>query len=206
MLRHLEACEDRAAIQARKKGAAARPALHLIVEGVSNPRYWLHLEAGASATLEDLDRFLRDIWLECCGHISAFEIDGVRYASYTEDAWDEEDEETMNKPLSRLLQPGQTCSYEYDYGSTTLLQIRALAQVAVRSGRERIVRLAQNERLDFPCVECGGRPAMQVCIECRFENGGWLCLDCAPEHECGEEMLLPLVNSPRTGVCAYTGD
>jgi len=27
-----------------------------------------------NAALSDLDSFLRDIWLECCGHLSAFEI------------------------------------------------------------------------------------------------------------------------------------
>jgi hypothetical protein len=25
------------------------------------------------------------------------------------------------------------------------------------------------------------------------------------EHECGEEALLPVVNSPRMGMCGYTG-
>jgi len=33
----------------------------------------------ARATLTDLDGFLRDIWLECCGHLSAFDIGTVRY-------------------------------------------------------------------------------------------------------------------------------
>ena len=26
-----------------------------------------------------------------------------------------------------------------------------------------------------------------------------------PEHECGAEVLLPVVNSPRVGVCGYSG-
>lgn len=42
-------------------------------------RYWLYLEMPARATLTDLDGFLRDIWLECCGHLSAFDIGTVRY-------------------------------------------------------------------------------------------------------------------------------
>jgi hypothetical protein len=28
---------------------------------------------------------------------------------------------------------------------------------------------------------------------------------CAGGHECGEEMLLPVVNSPRVAMCGYTG-
>jgi len=35
---------------------------------------------------------------------------------------------------------------------------------------------------------------------------GWLCDECAPKHKCGEDMLLPVVNSPRVGKCGYTGD
>jgi hypothetical protein len=30
--------------------------------------YWMHLEVAAGTTLTILDRFLRDTWLECCGH------------------------------------------------------------------------------------------------------------------------------------------
>ncbi|MGB9776670.1 MAG: hypothetical protein ACPL7C_09030 [Anaerolineae bacterium] len=48
-------------------------------EGRYAPGYWLYLEMPASATLADLDDFLRSVWLECCGHLSAFEIAGVRY-------------------------------------------------------------------------------------------------------------------------------
>jgi len=32
-----------------------------------------------------------------------------------------------------------------------------------------------------------------------------VCEGCAGEHECGEEMLLPVVNSPRVGMCGYEG-
>ena len=53
-------------------------------EGVSflvkiepNPRwgktpYFLSLWVDGETTLKQLDKFLRDIWLECCGHLSAF--------------------------------------------------------------------------------------------------------------------------------------
>jgi len=52
-----------------------------VVEGSYLPYYWMHLELPANATLEDLDSFLRDIWLECCGHLSAFRIEGKEYLS-----------------------------------------------------------------------------------------------------------------------------
>lgn len=32
-----------------------------------------------------------------------------------------------------------------------------------------------------------------------------MCEDCEETHECGTEMLLPVCNSPRCGVCGYEG-
>ena len=58
------------------------------------------------------------------------------------------------------------------------------------------IKLALRERL------CG-KPATSVCTVCVYEEGGWLCAECAKAHECGEEMLFPVVNSPRVGMCAY---
>lgn len=43
--------------------------------------YWLFIEVKETATLKDIDDFLRDIWVECCGHLSEFDIDGVSYQS-----------------------------------------------------------------------------------------------------------------------------
>lgn len=38
-----------------------------------------------------------------------------------------------------------------------------------------------------------------------WDGEGWLCESCAKNHECDEDMFLPVLNSPRTGVCGYTG-
>ena len=45
------------------------------------PAYWLDVEVRADARLDALDSFLRRVWLECCGHMSAFTIGAVRYFS-----------------------------------------------------------------------------------------------------------------------------
>src|SRR5947209_4813866 len=79
MTRHLTKCV--AAHDAEQPGAAKAKKgklFHLVVEGKHDPRYWLHLEMPATATLGDLDGLLRDIWLECCGHLSAFRIEGKK--------------------------------------------------------------------------------------------------------------------------------
>lgn len=50
------------------------------------------LEVRGSAKLEKLDDYLREIWLECCGHLSHFAFDG----------WQGE-ELNMKKALRRCL-------------------------------------------------------------------------------------------------------
>jgi Plasmid pRiA4b ORF-3-like protein len=207
MTRHLEACEQRAAIQAEAGGhqkARQTRTFHLVVAGYRLPMYWMHLEVSAGTTLATLDRFLRDTWLECCGHLSAFEIGGVRY---TVDAglydWDTGGK-NMQVRLDKVLKPGQTCSYEYDFGSTTELTVKVISEQEVEAQKKAIQILARNNLSLVPCDVCG-EPATTTCSQCVYEDKGYLCDACAKGHECGEEMLLPMVNSPRAGVCGYTG-
>jgi Plasmid pRiA4b ORF-3-like protein len=208
MTRHLEACEQRATAEAKagsKQKAQKTRKFHLVVEGRDLPVYWMHLEVPASTTLATLDRFLRDTWLECCGHLSAFEIGGIRYAvdAGMDDGWGM-DEKSMRVRLDKVFSSGQVCSYEYDYGTTTELKLRVVSEREVEAKGKAVQVLARNIPPVILCEVCG-KPATEVCSQCIFDDKGWLCDDCAEEHECGEEMLLPVVNSPRVGMCAYTG-
>ena len=38
------------------------------------PEYWLYFDISEDLTLLNLDSFLRNTWLECCGHLSSFII------------------------------------------------------------------------------------------------------------------------------------
>src|SRR6266550_21423 len=76
MAKHLQACTTRKAAESNPGGKKARRGqlFHLMVWGRYASMYWMHLDVPADATLTNLDRFLRDTWLECCGHLSAFRI------------------------------------------------------------------------------------------------------------------------------------
>lgn len=200
MSNHLKSCEKRGVAPARGKQRRTVPLFQLSVEGLHAPEYWIQLDVPADSTLGDLDNFLRGLWLECCGHMSSFTIDEQRYG-VTDDA--ELGEEVMNEVrVEDVLEPGLKFRYEYDYGSTTELALRVLS---VHEGEGKgPVLLARNQAPEIPCSACG-KPAKSVCSQCIFDGSGWLCNKCARKHECGEEMLLPVVNSPRVGVCAYTG-
>lgn len=207
MTRHLQTCKQRPATPSsgRKTGSV----LHIVAEGRYEPMYWLHLEAPAQATLTELDDFLRWTWLECCGHLSAFDIGGTSYMSYMGpgfgfDLFDIEEESMRGVKLGNVLAPGKKVTYKYDFGTTTDLRLKVVSAREGQARGEPVKMLARNEPPEIPCGECG-RPATEVCSVCSWEGTGWLCAECAPDHECGEEMLLPVVNSPRVGMCAYTG-
>ncbi len=173
----------------------------LVVEGRHDPEYWMHLEAPAPVTLKSLDRFLRDTWLECCGHLSAFTIKGKTYTSHPSEDFGNAG---MNVALGDVLRPAMRFYHQYDFGTTTELVLRVISQQEGESGRKRIQLLARNEPPPIPCGTCG-ELAAQVCTECIYSGKGWLCAKCAAKHKCGEEMLLQVVNSPRVGMCGYTG-
>ncbi|HYU76674.1 MAG TPA: hypothetical protein VEL31_28735, partial [Ktedonobacteraceae bacterium] len=177
----------------------------LLVEGYRMPEYWMYLEAPAQATLGDLDKLLRNTWLECCGHLSAFEIAGVSYSSDAEMAsgWGSGDK-SMKIKLDKALEPGMKFSHEYDFGTTTELSLKVFSERESEVKGKSIRILARNEAPVILCQSCG-KPATEVCSQCVYDGEGWLCEECAEDHECGEEMFLPVVNSPRVGMCGYTG-
>lgn len=202
MTRHLAACRETHDAEAASAGRTSPgTAFHLLVEGRHAPEYWMHLEAPAKASLEILDGFLRDVWLECCGHLSAFTIEGVSYSS---EPADEFDDEGMNVSLSDILRPKMTFYHQYDFGSTTHLRIKVVSEDESTVKGKAIRALARNEPPVIACGKCA-QPAVYVCAACCYGAGGWLCKACSPDHAHGEEMLLPVVNSPRVGVCGYTG-
>jgi hypothetical protein len=162
--------------------------------------YWLHIEMKGSSTLLELDNFLREIWLECCGHLSQFTIHGIRYASYEEqdDFWGDAPK-SMDIPLEDVLDLKDKFEHEYDFGTTTELALHVLS---IRKGPidEPVRILAKNHPLVFECENCK-KIATQICSLCMEDY----CDQCIEAHECGEDYVMPLVNSPRTGVCGYFG-
>ncbi len=191
--RHLTACLKKHS--PRTKETSARKYCFLSVHDVYNNDYFLFLLVAQDATLEDLDDYLRKIWLECCGHLSAFS-----YGKWLEEL-------SMTTRIRQVCADGRTLTYIYDFGSTTELQIKIFREVtSAMSIKDDIILLARNAEPVIPCDNCGKHPAKHICTECQWDDAGWLCEKCAATHECGEEMFLPVVNSPRTGVCAYTGE
>ena len=192
MTKHLQSCMGKAHIDEEhtKGSSSSLRFFHLLVEGHDLPEYWMHLKVSSHARFEDLDNFLRDIWLECCGHMSAFRIG--------------REEVRKGKKLEYGLHPGMQLIYVYDFGSTTELMLKVVSEFKSNIKKGEVEILARNDPPQIKCSHCDNL-ATSICTECIYEDAGWLCDDCAEDHKCGEDILLPVVNSPRTGVCGYVG-
>ena len=206
MTTHLKSCLRKAAGSVSAKGGSGAEksrAFHLVVEGYRLAEYWMHLEAPVSETLEDLDHLLRQTWLECCGHLSCFVVGRQVYSSFTgDDFFDPSDDESMDFKLGQVLRPGLKFKYEYDFGDPTELALRVVAETEMPWRDIRL--LARNAPPTLTCHACG-EAATQICTECYWEGEGLLCDKCAGGHGRHEDMSLPVVNSPRSGQCAFTG-
>ena len=201
MTRHLKGCREKNSPKAldRLKPFHER-VFHLTVEGADWPDYWMHLEARASTTLGRLDALLRETWLECCHHLSAFTI-GTEYYGFCPLAMPGELEEDAQ--LDEVLRPQMKFLHQYDFGTTTRLVLKVVSETERLIENASIQILARNIAPEIPCGSCR-KPATKVCCMC-WDYTRWLCDECAPKHSCERDIFLPVVNSPRTGMCGYSG-
>ncbi len=187
MGRHLTTCAGE-----HDSVGARRTIVQFRIDAAGEPRYWLHVEARSDAPLNELDSLLRHVWLECCGHMSAFRVG-------------REELPVSARIGSTFERKGRTFSYEYDFGSTTRLtgQVLGIRQGCLGGATVRL--LARNNPLEWKCAECP-RPATIICPFCLYGGPSLFCEEHAQKHSCAsEEAYLPVVNSPRMGVCGYAG-
>ena len=113
----------------------------------------------------------------------------------------------VNKKAKDIFHKDLKLQYEYDFGSTTTLQLTVVEEFAITADAP-LVLLSRNERPEMPCQVCGQQPATQLCSVCEDEN--YFCDACAKKHakkcpDFDDYAAMRVVNSPRMGVCAYEG-
>ena len=154
-------------------------------EGAYNKDYWLYFSIPLSASLSALDIFLRGIWCECCDHLSAFQINRNELCETTR--------------LSDFY-IDDVIFYDYDFGSTTKIQLTVVDVISRKKKEEIVQLLARNVPVVYGCDECN-EPAIYIDIY----NSASYCEKCAESLEDGD-MLMRITNSPRCGVCGYGGE
>ncbi|CAK8725142.1 B box-type domain-containing protein [Candidatus Electrothrix aarhusensis] len=197
MVKHLSACPERKKALGENDGKTGKEEkiYHLKVQDAWLIDFWLHLEIRGSATLKDLDSYLRTIWLECCGHLSQFSVgaNGNKIA--------------MNTEVGTLFHSGLVLTHLYDFGDSSETLIKVVTE---REGTPMtahpIYLMARNE---LPAVEtCGcGKPGAWICMDCADDADEVviLCKKHAEEEKYQDHAMLPIANSPRTGRCGYEG-
>ena len=181
----------------------------LRITAVGAAEYWLDVEAATDAALSKLDSFLRNIWLECCGHLSMFSVPPFRYSSSPSGMSGllgraNTDHGMRAKIGEAFNRAGQKGTYDYDFGSTTRLAIERTGARVGLIGRESVRLLVRNDPLAWTCGSCG-KPATLVCCAHETESSPVVCAAHKKAHRCSGAMFLPVVNSPRMGVCGYAG-
>lgn len=159
--------------------------------------YWLFLLMPNNTKLITIDKYLREIWLECCNHMSEFEFNKVVY-----------DKKKMSTKIKDVAIIGKLnkSSYTYDFGSTTLLCIDAIS--LYKSENDKIKLICRNSQFIMPCenAKCNNQ-ATELCKMC----DNMFCYKCINKviHKkvCNYDKdcdIMPILNSPRFGVCGYT--
>jgi hypothetical protein len=110
--------------------------------------------------------------------------------------------------LEKVVKVGQKFKYAYDFGSTTHLNLRVASERegGPLEGKEFVgpaTVLARNVPPVILCRVCD-KPATKVASGYFPMEENAYCDKCARRRR-DEEMMLPVVNSPRIGVCGYTG-
>jgi hypothetical protein len=156
---------------------------------------FLHLLIKGDAPMKTIDGFLRDIWLECCGHLSGFGHKNFKIK--------------MKDRVEDVFQPKVKIYHDYDYGTTTRVFLNAKKQYTLNL-KEKIILLSRNEPLKFMCSSCKKKPAINICTVCCYEGPAFYCAACSVKHaekceDFEDYAKMPIVNSPRMGECGYTG-
>ena len=155
MSKHLKTCPQRQEVintaESTKQASQTERLYHLQIQDAWSPDFWLQIEMNGSASLKDLDRYLRTIWLECCGHLSRFSVGGWRG-----------EEIPMSRKIERIFKPGVELTHIYDFGTSSETLVKA---VEIREGspltKHPIYLMARNNMPEAVCAECG-------------EPAGWL--------------------------------
>lgn len=204
--RHMKSCGEMQSVineeMAAKKGRTRNQFILSLKDKYNKKRYCIYLSISGELQLVHLDKFIRDVWVECCGHLSSFIIDNNRYNDNSDGMYE------MNVLLKDVLREGLKFDYEYDFGSTTHIELEVISKIKVSTNHSMIEIIARNNEIVHKCSRCR-KTAKYI----NYSQNEFLCEDCTKGYSdydfhnmCIEEIGHEYYNSPRDGVCGYCGN
>lgn len=153
--RHMKNCAEMKECIDRelKQSKSRRKQYILAIKDEYSKKYCIYISIDAALQLCHLDQFIRDVWVECCGHLSEFTIDGDNYHDNRDGNYE------MNVRLNEVLYIGQKFEYVYDFGSSTYLTLEVIDEIDVSKKHSQIEIIARNNEEGRPNSpregECG---------------------------------------------------
>lgn len=183
---HLDVCKKR-----KEKKTSDVQGLRLSIYDAWIKDFWLIVEVDKLAKFKELDQLIRDVWVECCGHLSMFGDYSAKIGK--------------TRVIFDTVQSGDSIPYVYDFGTSTELEIKVLGYTKYKLvGKKHVEVIARNYMPFVLCVECDNKHATHICTECSDEQLAFLCKNCVKKHDEDKGCyILEIANSPRSGVCGY---
>lgn len=166
--RHMKNCpEMKKTIEDKIKNAKeVRDQFLISIKDKKNPgKYCIYLSIDANLQLEHLDKFIRDIWVECCSHSSAFYINKKEYGNKSDGQY------KMNFQLNDILSVNQKFEYKYDFDLTTCLVLEVVDMIKVPQDFNQIEIIARNNEENNGEAEYCNSPRDGMCKYKGNKNG-----------------------------------
>lgn len=208
---HIKNCKNRLGIIEENKKIEGRyvEKMILLIKDKYIKDFWMYISIEKNAKLKDLDKFIRDVWVECCGHLSCFKIKDKIYGEnrIADDIWNDYNGD-LNMRIKNLVQIKNIFEYEYDFGSTTYITIKVIDEFSDIKTKNNIEILARNNEPIVKCNDCGEKAKYE------FEDGyegisKCLCDECIKNYDQSEDNYIEEIecaNSPRFGICDYEAE
>ncbi|WP_165077197.1 DUF6398 domain-containing protein [Methanogenium sp. MK-MG] len=168
------------------------PSFIIRVDDRHNPFYWLTVLARPDAQLSDLDQLLRDVWMGCTDHPSAFTVEKKDYMSTNN---------SMAVALTDLPGPNKVFTYTYDPDSPTELRLKVSGTTPVMPPGGPLSLITRNTCPPYSCSICGKEADYCMIDSEDTDIIEYFCLGCITHANHG--YITTIENSPRNGVCDY---
>lgn len=204
MARHIKTCLEKIKGAKVNRNYTSDSAYLIKVEAKYNIGYYLYLMVDGCVLLREMDQYLKDIWVECCGHLSKFVINGIKYERYPDDEWG--NSEDMDIEIDEVLDVGMSFTYIYDYGSTTELELKVMEKYEPLFPDRGIRLIGRNLPVEYKCFYCNNLAKLHF-YDVYSGKQGFVCEFCMKkmQTENKEVYFTDIINSPRVGVCGYNG-